>query len=156
MTRVGVTGHQVLPPQAVALVQERLPSIFRRLHATEVVGSLAKGADQLCAAIALELGIAIRVIVPSQGYSTTFDKEGLETYERLRREATSVVTLEYADPSEEAFNAAGRQVVDECEVLLAVWDGLSASGLGGTGDIVAYARSKGTSVTVLWPRGVQR
>lgn len=30
-------------------------------------------------------------------------------------------------------------MVDRSELLIAVWDGLSATGLGGTGDVVSYA-----------------
>jgi hypothetical protein len=37
----------------------------------------------------------------------------------------------------------GKVVVDRAEVLIAVWDGLPARGLGGTADVVAYAGSAG-------------
>ena len=43
-----------------------------------------------------------------------------------------------------------------CDRLLAVWDGLPSRGLGGTGDIVTYARTLGRPVTVIWRDGVLR
>ena len=156
MTVVGITGHQGLPAQAVALLEERLPVILRDLSASEVVGSLAQGADQTCAAIALDLGVPLRVVIPSKSYDTTFDASGLKRYRDLLQRAVSVVTLPYDAPSEQAFFAAGRQVADEADVLIAVWDGQPAAGLGGTGDVVSYARSRGTRVEVLWPDGVAR
>lgn len=156
MTVVGITGHQGLPTQAVALLEERLPVILRDLPASAVVGSLAQGADQTCAAIAVNLGVPLRVIIPSNSYDTTFDAKGLKRYRDLLQRAVSIVTLPYDAPSEEAFFAAGRQVVDEADVLIAVWDGRPAAGLGGTGDVVSYARSRGTRVEVLWPDGVSR
>jgi hypothetical protein len=33
-------------------------------------------------------------------------------------------------------------VADQCDALVAVWDGQPARGRGGTADIVAYARKK--------------
>lgn len=156
MTVVGITGHQGLPAEAVALLEERLPVILRDLSATEMVASLAQGADQVCAAIAVGQGVPLRVIIPSQSYDATFDDEGFGRYQHLLERASSVVTLGYDAPSEEAFFAAGRQVADESDVLIAVWDGQPAAGLGGTGDVVAYARGKGTRVEVLWPDGVSR
>ena len=34
--------------------------------------------------------------------------------------------LDHAEPSEEAFLAAGESVVDNCEMVIAVWDGAGA------------------------------
>ena len=42
----------------------------------------------------------------------------------------------------QAYEAAGRYVVDHCDLLIAVWDGKPARGRGGTAEIVAYAREK--------------
>jgi hypothetical protein len=47
-----------------------------------------------------------------------------------------------AEARDDAFLACGARTVDECDVLVAVWDGKDAGGRGGTGDIVAYARSQ--------------
>jgi hypothetical protein len=156
VTVVGITGHQGLPAQAVAFLEQRLPVILEGLSVSELVGSLAQGADQICAAIAVNRGVRLRVIIPSHRYDATFDEDGLAKYHDLLRRASSVVTLAYDAPSEEAFFAAGREVADESDVLIAVWDGQPAAGLGGTGDVVAYARSTGTRVKVLWPDGVSR
>ena len=65
-------------------------------------------------------------------------------------------TLEFDAPSEEAFLAAGQRVVELSDELLAVWDGKKAAGLGGTADIVGYAKELKKPVTVLWPAGVSR
>ena len=47
-------------------------------------------------------------------------------------------------------------MVDRSERLVAVWDGKPARGIGGTADIVSYARQKGVPVVVLWPEGATR
>jgi hypothetical protein len=51
----------------------------------------------------------------------------------------------------EAYEQAGRYVVEHSDVLVAVWDGLSASGRGGTAEIVAWARGLGKAVFRVWP-----
>jgi len=52
--------------------------------------------------------------------------------------------------------AGGEEVARRCDVLVAVWDGCPAAGLGGTADAVAFARSLGKQVVVMWPEGVRR
>jgi hypothetical protein len=70
--------------------------------------------------------------------------------------ATEVEQLPFPEPSEAAFMAAGRRVVDNSDWLLAIWDGEKSRGLGGTADIVAYAEERGKRVEVLWPAVVRR
>ncbi len=42
--------------------------------------------------------------------------------------------------------AAGVWMVDRSDRLVAIWDGKPAAGLGGTGDVVAYALERGIPV----------
>jgi hypothetical protein len=96
-------------------------------------------------------------VVPSDGYTATFgDPADREEFDRLVNAATVVEVLHYATPTEEAFLAAGKRVVDLCEVLVAVWDGKEARGLGGTADVVAYAQASEREVRIIWPDGVDR
>ena len=52
--------------------------------------------------------------------------------------------------------AAGKSIVDSCEMLIAIWDGKPARGLGGTGDVVRYARKTGKAVSIVWPDDIGR
>lgn len=155
--RFGITGHQLLPPAivdcAVAHWSRALPA-GAALHG---VSSLAEGADQLFATHVLSSGGVLEAILPCEGYAASLATDvGRARFEQLRRAATTVLTLPYPRPSEEAFLAAGQLLVDRCDHLFAVWDGLPARGVGGTADVVDYARSRGRAVTVLWVRGVVR
>lgn len=155
--KVGVTGHQALPPAAAALVRARLLDVFPSADDVLVICSLAVGADTLVAEQMLHSGAQLRVIVPCDGYEATFkDDASLRQYKSLLAEASSVELLPFSAPSERAFLAAGRKVADECDLLLAVWDGQPARGLGGTADVVNHARSSGKEVEVVWPDGVSR
>jgi nucleoside 2-deoxyribosyltransferase len=49
---------------------------------------------------------------------------------------------------EEAYERAGRYVVDRCDAIIAVWDGEKSKGRGGTAEIVGYAQEQG--VPIAW------
>ena len=116
-------------------------------------------ADQLFARLVLELGGALHVVQPTKGsqYRDGFeDPEAQAGYDELYARARHVEALEHTESTEEAHMDAGKVVVDRSSVLLAVWDGQPSRGLGGTADVVAYARQRGVPVTVIWPEGASR
>jgi hypothetical protein len=153
VTALGVTGHQAIPPEIRSSTVEAVRDIFRRVGSPLLgVTSLAAGADQLVAIELVRNGGQLHVIVPCRNYERTFTStEGLACFRSLLEAAHDVTTLDYSEPSEEAFMAAGKTIVDRCEMLLAIWDGRPARGLGGTADVVAYARSSGKAVNIVWP-----
>ena len=155
MTALGVTGHQVIPSEKLASTVHAVRDVLHRAGSPLTgVTSLAAGADQLVATELVQSGGRLHVIVPSLLYERTFtSSEGLACFRLLLEAAIEVTTLDYAKPTEEAFMAAGRTIVDRSEMLLAIWDGKPARGLGGTADVVRYARRTGKSVTIVWPAG---
>jgi hypothetical protein len=156
---IGITGHQNIPAGALLGIEERIRGILlpHRARGLAGIGSLAAGADQLFARCVLDLGGSLEVVLPCEGYETTFASTAeRRCYEAILTAATTVGRLPYPEPSEEAFMAAGTVVADRCELLIAVWDGLPAEGLGGSADVVRYARGIGREVTIVWPEGVRR
>ena len=114
--------------------------------------SLAIGADQLFADEILEHGGSLEVIVPFINYEFTFSEgHNRQEYHRLLASASDQMVLEHFGSDEEAYLAAGRCVVDRVDLLLAVWDGMPAGGLGGTGDVVSYALQQGKKLIHLNP-----
>lgn len=160
MTRLGITGHQSIPEVAHSFVTDALiREIEGAAHGGKLWGitSLAVGADQVFAELILRSGGSLHVIVPSARYENTFNAdEERARYEALLNAATELERLQFDEPTEEAFFAAGRRVVDLCDTLLAVWDGKPSRGLGGTADVVKYAESSGRHVAIVWPAGVGR
>ncbi|MBP8806154.1 MAG: hypothetical protein KBG48_20810 [Kofleriaceae bacterium] len=138
---VGVTGHQDLGgPVGFAWVRRALADQVAQCHPTSGLTCLAAGADQVFADVLDAAGIPFEVVVPCTGYEDSFASlEARSAFESLLQHGRHVVRLPYPAPSEEAFFAAGRYIVAHCELLFAVWNGLPARGLGGTGDVVAYA-----------------
>jgi len=158
VNRIGVTGHRSIPREAQAYVRAGLEAALREVEGSlEALSSLAVGADQLFAGLALIRGAELTAVIPSGDYESDFaDAAELAGYRALRDRAARVVRLDFPHSTDEAYYAAGTYIADHCDRLLAVWDGRPARGLGGTGDIVTYARSLGRPVTVIWREGVER
>jgi len=157
MTVVGVTGHQGLTPNTEALVAAEIDGQLH--HVPNLVGlsSLADGADQIFAERVLAARGELTVIVPATGYSRTFpDGTARRRYEDLLSHAEQVIRLPFDEPGQDAYWAAGKEIVDRCDLLLAVWDGKLSGGLGGTADIVAYAHTKRCPTVVIWPPDAAR
>ena len=119
------------------------------------ISCLAAGADQIFAEEALRCGASLTAVVPANDYENTMG-DAVDNYETLQARATCIVQLEYEHATKQAYMAAGRWVVDHCDVLVAVWDGQPAAGSGGTGDIVAYADSIDRQIILVWPQNVVR
>lgn len=156
-TRIGFTGHQGLDSRSEDLIELALREKVQAAAPITGICSLAEGSDQIFAREVLSTHGSLIVIVPCRGYAQTFvDDRALEEFNTLLSKAQSVIELDFPEPSEQAFWAAGKRVVAEAEQVMAVWDGKPAGGLGGTADVVAFAREEGKPVTVVWPEGAAR
>ncbi len=151
--KVGVTGHQNFGPEAdMGWLSSAVRQFVRVSGITEGVTSLARGADQLFAAILVDNHIPFLVVLACKDIESSFEENvDLAEFRRLRSLASSVEVLPYEHPSEQAYMAAGKWLVSTCDCLLAMWDGKPARGLGGTGDIVALALGSGRKVLHLNP-----
>ena len=168
MTVVGITGHRALAdPVAVrAALDELLVSLTRPpaasyadapqpaplgLIPSPLVGvtALAAGADQLFGDAVLAAGGTLEVIVPSRDYRDTLPADSQGTFDRLVDAAALVTTLDHDHAGNAAYLAAGLELLDRSDLLVAVWDGEPSRGSGGTADMVARARSRGLPVRVV-------
>jgi hypothetical protein len=157
---VGMTGHAGLPPPTAELVTAAVHATLRA-YVPNLVGvtMLGPGADQLFARVVLELGGTLHVVQPTTGmqYRDSFEDQAAQAgYDELYGQASHVQVLEYTESTEHAHMEAGKVVLDRSSVLVAVWDSQPSRGLGGTADVVAYARQRGVPFTVIWPEGATR
>jgi hypothetical protein len=157
MTRVGITGHRDLRDTTHRLVTAAVATELAGYRALHGISALAEGADQIFAGQVLEAGGALTAVIPSADYAAAFATHaGEAAYRRMRALASEVIELPFGSASEDAYWAAGREVVRLSEVVLAVWDGGPSGGMGGTADVVAFARKRGVPTTILWPAGARR
>ncbi len=139
--KAGLTGHQNLgSSETVAWVVATLTEVIVKYEVHYGFTSLAIGADQLFAKILRDRNIPYTAVLPCREIEKTFKTPvDLENYRRLLENATEAETLDFVEPAEIAFFEAGKRVVDLSDLLIAVWNGLPAKGLGGTADAVKYA-----------------
>ncbi len=150
--KIGVTGHQKREGADWNWVRMELARLLNSFEPPlEGVTSLAEGADQLFAEAVLAAGGMLRVVIPAADYETNFKGVALERFLSLRQRALVEETLRNRESNENAFLQAGQRIVDEADLLIAVWDGMPARGIGGTADVVAYARARGKRVVRLNP-----
>lgn len=148
---MGVSGHQARTGLDWDWTAERVrEQLAQHSPVAGAYTSLAVGTDQLFAREALAVNVSVTVVIPMENYERTFGEEDLVFYRELLARC-SIVQLESPGTDEEAFFAAGRLVVDSSDLLVAVWDGKPAAGLGGTADVVSYCRQTGRTVVHIDP-----
>lgn len=147
--KVGLTGHQEL--MQAGWVRSQLENLAEKLLTKEGFCSLAIGADQLWAQVLEQRSIPFNVIVPCRNYEKTFSQTHIDEYRRLLSLAATRRFLSFVEPSQEAFFEAGKSVVKESDLMLAVWNGRPSKGLGGTADIVTFAKQVGKTVIQINP-----
>jgi hypothetical protein len=137
----GITGHQELGDETtIAWIEKEMLNELNKLNIEKAFSSLAVGADQLFATLILSKQIPLVAIIPSYNYQKTFQDNHLKTYYSLLKQASDIIQLEFNEPGETAYYEAGKVIVEKSDIMFAVWNNKPAKGLGGTADIVAYAK----------------
>ncbi len=152
--RIGVTGHRVLSDvqkleDAVESILDRIAGRFpadRTPLLYRIVSPLAEGADRLVARAVLkrpEADLVAPLPFPLERYLDDFKTpESQLEFEKLYRQALRhpVVSPDSQLSDDERYERVGQEVVDNSDLVIALWDGLTARGLGGTASIIEYAR----------------
>lgn len=111
-----------------------------------IVSPLAEGSDRLMVEIALELGFELQCPMPFPRAEFENDfkppqslsPDSLDQFRELLEQAATgrrLVTFEMDGSRQDeaaAYRATGRVVLNQSDVLFAVWDGKPAAGVGGT------------------------
>ncbi len=168
---VGITGHRasVLPDDAsdplagvvddvfgnLKQAVERLHDSSRHLFAADppilrLHTPLATGADQLAATSARANGYDVRATLPFsvEVYREDFAKgRERDEFNRQLAAANSSFALSAERSSGlDAYVQVGRAVIAAADVLIAVWDGGTGNGPGGTAHVVELALREGVPV----------
>ena len=151
---VGVTGHRAIRPEdepaLMAAVRRELENLRLSYPNSPLImlNSLAEGADQLCARVALQMGIPLTAVLPLEQaeYEKDFSGAALDSFRSLLEQAEQSFVAPAAEippdgPVRDFFyRQAGIYVSTHCHVLLALWDGGPGQAAGcGTAEAVAFA-----------------
>src|SRR5580692_1383102 len=165
--RVGVTGHKpaALRVAQIDVLQEKIHEVLQilkqfalehpRVSASyrerdepilRLVSALAEGADRYAAHQAIALGYELQCPLPfaRDEYLNDFETDAsAQEFNRLLDDSehtTAILELDGSrDRASESYLAAGRVILSQSDVLLAIWDGEDPRGEGGTAQIVAEA-----------------
>ena len=156
---VAVTGHRDLVEAERAATVETVRSFLGELldnhpdRGVTVMSSLAEGADQLVAEVALELEIPLiaPLPMPLPAYIDDFPEgPARERFTRLLDQASEVFELPITPGNSPAtiegfggnrarqYAQLGVYLCAHCHILLALWDGKYNDQLGGTGQVVRF------------------
>jgi len=160
--RIGVTGHRKLANEQLLRnsVQKVLSCMDKILchtpHTFAVISPLAEGADRLVAKEVLDRRssgdmekphLEAVLPLPESDYIQDFEtQESKDEFKGFLEKARSIRTLEKLESRAASYDQGGHYVVDNCDVLIAIWNGKAAAGQGGTAEIVEYARNLGKHI----------
>jgi len=153
-----------LPVECIPALSAEILAFYQKeiaQHGAEnvtVLSHLAEGADTLCASLALEAGLRLAIPLPMdmQEYRKDFSEEAAAEFDRLLSLAELVFVVQPEDPVPPDpqrgfyYRQAGIYVANNCDVLLAVWDGLERDTPDGAGtwETVKLARKAGKRVFI--------
>ena len=159
---IGVTGHRYLPPDHIPFLKLEIQGFYQEIvlrHKAEnitVLSSLADGADNLCAKLALDAGLRLVVPLPINAleYRESFSGTTAVEFDYLLSLADQVFVVqpeEMIPPNPQQgfyFRQAGIYVAKHCDILLAVWDGIEQDTPDGAGtwETVKLAREYGKPI----------
>ena len=150
---IGVTGHRdiVKSEKLKKEIENFFLPLCDQYQTINLFSPLADGADRFVAEIFLDLtqhykGLKLIVPMPfnQKRYMEDFDKQSQQEFLNYLKVAEKVYEVHNSKGSN--YKRLGMHVVDHSQILLALWDGTFNHKIGGTGDIVTYARNKEKSV----------
>lgn len=156
---ISVTGHRDLLAEELPALREAVQRFFTDLserypgYELTVLDPLASGADQLVAAVAIELGLRLIVPLPKPlaDYRADIEAEGtLPEFDRLLERAATVLDISPLTTQQHSrqlppqltpsapYANLGIFLSSHCHVLLAIWDGKRSDEIGGTSQVVQF------------------
>ncbi|MEI6208047.1 MAG: hypothetical protein WCP20_14795 [Desulfuromonadales bacterium] len=152
---IGVTGHRDILDEDKPDLKQKIRAIIDHLHEEYprtplmLVSALADGADRLAAEAALDAGIELVVPLPmsQELYEQDFSPESVSQFRYLLAQAVFSLELPLENGNSEAaaaeeisrdlqYLAVGRFIVEQSQVLIALWDGATNGPSGGTSHVV--------------------
>ena len=148
---IGFTGHRSLPDEdksrklIYGFLKDKKETIPGMVYG---VSSAAAGGDLIFAESCIQLEIPLRILLPMpQGqFRADFDAATWMQVQEVVKKAVSVEVTGGDQSRDERYYECGIETVHQSRLLLALWNGEPARGLGGTENILEFARQLGRPV----------
>jgi len=152
--RIAVTGHRFIDTkyELTASIQKVIAQIIQDHPSPQyyLLSALAEGSDQLVARISQKypgITLIVPLPLPEEMYLLDFEtEEGRKRFHQLLKLADQVLTLTESRDHDSAYDDLGSYLIDQCRVLIAIWNGEYSGKRGGTGEVVKKALQAGKLV----------
>jgi len=150
--KVGITGHRnILNVSKLTITLDKaLKQLASSYKLGSIISPLAEGADRLVAEMLMD-DYDSKLIVPlpfkMEEYKKDFSEKSTHEFNKLLEAVTCMYEVDSLDKHtrSDCYFSAGKEVVNKCDILIALWDGNEADGvskIGGTAYVVDYARKQ--------------
>ena len=168
--RIGISGHRDLKSDNIAQYQRQIEKFLEEQKQSyydkeiRVVSPLADGADRLMVKAAQNTGLEYEVYLPmpKELYVMDFDTTSLPEFEQMLEGAKIIQTTPFCPGCnlqnisfygiwrDRQYQYMGFTLVDKTDKMLFLFDGDSDTlKIGGTADILAYAREQNKPLEVI-------
>lgn len=145
--RIAITGHRPnklgndydLTSDLVNEVALKLQQLISQYKPTSMISGMALGIDMLWAKLAISEGIRLTAAIPCINQDKMWVQESKDLYYKILKHP--LCSIHYVSDKEydlKCMNERNEWMVDNCDLLIAVWDGTS----GGTANCIKYAVKK--------------
>jgi len=149
---VGVTGHR--PKDLGGYGNTVFTSLYQTANlffseyytkekVSKVIVGMALGWDQAAALAAIDNGIPVSAYIPFKGQERRWPKSSQEFYNNLLSKCSEVKIISTGGYSPEKMLIRNRAIVDDCNELIALYNGKES---GGTFQCLNYAKSLRTKI----------
>ena len=132
-------------------LREQIINLIENEGVTHFISGMAIGVDMYAAEIVLGLkasypGITLESAIPCESQAAKWSEALRDRYFDIASKCDKETLIQTHYPPD-CMDKRNRYMVDQADVLIAVWDGSPS----GTGKTVRYAHQQGKSVTVIDP-----
>lgn len=165
---ISITGHRSLSEEQKRRIRPVIEKTINNIIFTVkernpnaefvALSPLAEGADILFARVAVSVGLPLKAILPFEeaeylkGFTSDSVREEFhELYKLVGERDRILVGHHNAKQTGELFLDMGKRLVESSDFLVAIWNGKTGKGVGGTTDVVTYAIEKKKEILVINP-----
>ncbi|TRX54953.1 hypothetical protein [Thalassomonas sp. M1454] len=166
---IGVTGHRDLNDKTSEQLTKKINSFITDINSqlvntpVSIITGMADGADRILAKVALANNLPVQIVLPmpEEMYKADFSEESWAEYQLIKSNHlvtcltvnTENIDLEAAqeqgDERNKLYHALGKYLVEQSNMMVAVWDGENTGFKGGTCDVVlSYLKAKKVSTDI--------
>jgi hypothetical protein len=168
--KIGISGHRDIKYKDrdtyLYKIKKHLNYFIDKYPRKEIlaVSPLADGSDRLFIQAAIEIGLRYEVILPMKPnlYEKDFDDNSYREFNKMLLNARmyKVIPL-YNNVSEQAityygkdrnlqYREVGYQIIRETDFMLFLWDGKKSTKVGGTFDILNFAKNNNVKYQIIY------